>query len=202
MATKLGDHPPSSPEWHALRAGRLGGSDAGTLIGHGFRDWRELLAEKAGGTEPTPDTPAMARGRWLEPALLAYAADRGYVADPAMHGTYVDDERNWMLANPDGIAGSVLIEAKSTSWRDPEKWGRGGSDQIPPGFLAQVTWNCHVLGLERWVLPVVSAKLTPGAQHSPCALEFSLYKGHYNPEFAAFLIRRGERFMQELQETK
>lgn len=200
---KLGDYPPHSPEWHALRAGHLGASDMGVLLGYGYKSRAELLAEKANPPTEHHETDGMKRGRWLEPALLAYAADRGYVPDPAMHGTWHNTDYPWATVNPDGVTASgVLIECKSTSVREPGEWGRGGSSQVPPGYLAQVTLTCGVMGLEKWVLPVLATKPTPDDEHAPSTFDWALYKGSFDPKFFAFICRLADRFMADLAELK
>ena len=197
-ATLLGNWEPHSPEWYGARAGRIGGSDLAAILG--ISPWAtrdDLLAEKraqlADDWTPAPTTASQQRGIWLEPALLAYAADRGYPADPARNGTYAAD---WQLVNPDGITNTgELVEAKSVRMRTPDKWGRGGTDQIPANYEAQVQWGCGLLGLDRWVMPVISTKADGDGGSD---FVFSLYKGKADPVIFRALVRRAADFHREL----
>lgn len=205
-AEKVSDFPPNSPEWLALRAGKLGGSDAGTLIGAGFKDWWELIVDKAVIQEAKPPTDAMNRGNWLEPAALAFAADKGYVANSEMHGTWMNPEFPYANLNPDGIDTDkgVLIECKTARMRFPEKWGRAGTDKVPLGYLAQVTFLCGILGYEKWVIPVIATKgrVDRRTGEVESDFDFALYRGKFNPELFAELIDRAEDFMADLAEFR
>lgn len=198
MATAIGQWEPGSADWLSARRWRLGGSDIGAVVGWSPFDTRaDLLFRKAYGGE-VPASNAMVRGTLLEPAVMTYAASRGFVADPDLAGTYVSDEHDWMLANPDGItADGVLVEAKAPRVRG-DGWGRGGTAQIPAHYLAQVTWYCGVLGLDRWVLAVIATKQSAIGPD----FDMALYKGRFSPALFAGLTKHGQRFMDELADER
>ena len=203
MTARLaGNPPPDSAEWHALRRGSIGGSDIGSIVGVGYQTRDQLLAEKraqlADDWTPDPPTPSMLRGVWLEPAVIAYLSHRGHATDPQLHGTWVHDTQPWHY-NPDGIdTDGVLLEAKSTHTRRPDLWGRGGTDQIPAGYLCQVTWGCGLLGLDRWALGVIATKQTVNGSD----FDFAYYRGRFDPDLYRALCAAADTFTHELnQET-
>lgn len=178
--TALGIYVPQSPEWYAARRWRVGASEASVVLGMSpYQRADDLFAAKLDGTY-VPDTAAMQRGRLLEPAVLAWGAERhGLDYDPDLSAaTYVHDEYDWALANPDAVTREgVLVEAKTTSNRDTEDgWGRGGTDQIPLAYACQVEWSCAVLGLDRWTLLVLA-----GGINGRPSLDFMAYRGYANP---------------------
>ena len=66
----LGTYVPGSPEWHAARRWRIGGSEIAQVMGwsrFGSRD--DLLAAKLNPVDKPPSR-AMLRGTLLEPAVL------------------------------------------------------------------------------------------------------------------------------------
>lgn len=176
----VGTYQPQSPDWYAARRWRVGASEASVVLGMSpYQRADDLFAAKLADTQ-TPDTPAMLRGRLLEPAVLGWGAERhGLDYDPdASAATYVHDERDWCLANPDAMTRDwVYVEAKTTRDRNTEDgWGRGGTDQIPLAYSAQVEWGCGVTGAERWVLLVLA-----GAVNGRPSLDFMAYRGVANP---------------------
>lgn len=177
--------------WHQARAGRIGGSDLGAIIGHGYQTRDELLAEKIGGSLREP-SPAMRRGHYAEAYLRAWlAGEKGIVLDDSRYGTYHGDD--WAVINPDGIStDGVLVEFKCHRNRDD--FGRAGTDQIPAKHLAQVTWACGWLGLDRWVLAVHAIKQTGRGPD----WDDALYKGRFDPTFHAWLLRQAHTFHHDM----
>ena len=200
-AYKVADHEPGSPEWLNLRRNHLGASEAGTLIGAGFLNWNQLVAEKA-NPGPRRESSAMFRGNVLEPACMELARLKGYPANPELHGTWRNDNYPWWSVNHDGISDDgVVIEAKSTAMRDKGRgWGRGGTAQIPLGYLAQVTVQCGIIGADRWVMPVIATKVKKGRERGTVESDFSiaLYKGRFDAKLFAELNVKAEQFMQDL----
>lgn len=102
-----------TPEWHAWRAGVIGGSDAAAVMG--VSKWttiHKLWEQKTGRRGPTPDNPAMARGRELEDeALQAWSYRTGEIASPAC---VEHEEISFVGASLDGMTfdGGLLVEIK------------------------------------------------------------------------------------------
>lgn len=179
--------------WHEARRGRVGGSDLGAIIGHGYQARAELLAEKT-GQATRPDTEAMRRGHYAEHYLRAWLdGEKGIVLDDDRAGTYHGDD--WAVINPDGIStDGRLVEFKCHATRDG--WGRAGTDQIPAKHLAQVTWGAGWLGLDRWVLAVHATKVT---DRGP-TFDDALYKGCVDLDFFHWLKREARVFWADLQQ--
>lgn len=195
-ATLAGSWPDHSPEWNAARAGRVGGSDIGAVIG--VSPWQsrtDLLHRKAGLLEPQKHTAAMSRGHALEPVIIDHLlAKLDDTLDDAMSGTWVEDR---FVYNPDGVTThGVLLEAKTTSDRCREKgWGRAGTDHVPDTYLAQVTWGCGLLGIEEWHLCVLH-----GATNGRPDLGFAHYKGRLDIDLYAALRAEATRFITDLDQ--
>ncbi len=198
----LGTYTPRSPEWHDARRWRVGGSDVAVILG--LAPWAtsrdDLMRQKLDGTT-SPETPAMRRGRWLEPAVLTAVAERdGLTYDPAASAaTYIHDFHDWALYHPDAIAtNSVLVEAKTTSDRTTEHgWGRAGTDAIPTAYQCQVAWGCGVTGADRWVLGVCH-----GATNGRPDLDVALYRGAADPALFARLLAHCGRWHTRLIDTR
>ena len=108
----LGTFPPRSAEWHEARRWRVGGSDVAVILGHSpyGQTSAQLMRAKLDG-DTLAETPAMQRGRLLEPAVLEWAAERyGLEYDAAASAaTYVHDEHNWALGNPDALTTARVL---------------------------------------------------------------------------------------------
>ena len=141
MSKPLGTFAPDSPAWHDARRWRIGGSEIAQVCGQspwGTAD--DLLAAKLAGPDATRrPSKAQERGTALEPAVLAWVCAReGLDLDPlASAATYVHDDLDWALYNPDGIdRGGALIEIKTTADRCAEHDERTG-DQGEPALLTR-----------------------------------------------------------------
>lgn len=198
----LGTFPPRSAEWHEARRWRVGGSDVAVILGHSpyGQTSAQLMRAKLDG-DTIAETPAMQRGRLLEPAVLAWAAERhGLEYDAsASAATYVHDEHNWALGNPDALTTTgVLVEAKTTGNRcDEDGWGRAGTDRVPLVYAYQVQWLCGVTGATEWLLPVHY-----GGHNGRPANDFAAYKGKADPAIFARLITYCGRWHARLIETR
>lgn len=198
MARQLGVWPDRSPEWHAARRWRVGGSDIGVILGWSpYKTRADLLAEKlAEPVDPTTSA-AQARGIYCEPACLAWLADReGLTYDPERSaGTWVRDDADWQMANPDSVTTDArLVEAKTCGERTTEHgWGRAGTDQIPLTYAAQVQWTMHVLDLDLTLMPVLAGQPK---------FEFALYKIKRNQNVIDYLVAEATRFRDELLTMK
>lgn len=194
----LGTFKPDSPEWHAARRWRVGGSEVATVCG--WSEWEtraDLLARKLGELEQRPKSKAMERGTMLEPAILAWAAHReGLTYDPAASAaTYVHDDLDVLLANPDGVTvDGLLVEAKTCADRTTDKgWGRAGTDQVPLGYAAQINHTLGVLGLRSALLACLH-----GATNGRPDLGLAIYRLTFNEAAFAYTTRKALAFASEL----
>jgi putative phage-type endonuclease len=192
-AHKIGQWSTNDPSWHEARRTRIGGSEIGALMGWSpFQTPQQLLASKLGAT-PDRNTPAMRRGRYLEPAIAAwYAGEHDVEYDAEYQGTWVA-ENDWQLYNPDAVTTEgVLCEFKTTSVRDSEHgWGRAGGSKVPLAYAAQVQWGLGVLGLPEAVLVVLA-----GAPK----FDFAVYRMRFQPESFAYLTQRADQFRARIPE--
>ena len=196
----LGPYVPGSPEWHAARRWRIGGSEIAQVMGwsrFGSRD--DLLAAKLTPVDKPP-TRAMLRGTVLEPSVLSWGAARhGYQYADGSDGTYLHGVYDWALANPDAIADSdsgerVLIEVKTTTDRSEEMgWGRAGTDQIPLYYRAQVAHGMAVMDLPETRLLVLH-----GATNGRPDLDIAEYRIKRDRPLEMKLLAAGKRFIHEL----
>lgn len=138
------------------------------------------------------DSAVMEYGRYLEPALLAWFADRHPELDVFPGEWTVKD--GWAGATPDGRArvrtgyagistppSPALVECKTgrLSW----EWENG----VPPGYYDQVQWQLWVTG-ERtcWVVADVQ-------------MEFREYRIERDEDHIDYLVAEGRAFMASLE---
>ena len=197
----LGTYTPGSPEWHAARRWRIGGSEIGQVMGWSRWGTRaDLLAAKLAEPVDKPQTDAQLRGTLLEPAVLAWGAARyGYQYADGSDATYVHRAFPWALYNPDSIADSdsgerVLIECKTATDRSEDNgWGRAGTGRIPAAYKAQVAWGMAVLDL-----PEAHVLVLAGAHNGRPNLAFSRYIIRRDRAFENRLLTAGLAFIREL----
>lgn len=202
MTRILGSAPDGSPEWHAMRAGRIGGSSIAAVCGWSpFETRADLLARMAGEVPPKEYSRAMSRGHALEAAVADWlAADKGLTYDPdASAATYGHDDIEWAIFNPDRITtDGVLVEVKTTHERSDEAgWGRAGTDKVPLYYSAQVQWGMGIVGLDSCWLTVLY-----GAHNGRPKLDRADYRIRRDPAAFRFLLGKAERFIDELNSRK
>lgn len=157
----LGRWASGSPEWHAARRDRIGGSDVAAIVG--LSKWQSrysLWCEKAGLVEPDPSTRAQDRGHFLEGGVADWFAHEHPEFQVVQAGTYVhaDPDRDWQLTNPDRLLvqdGQVVGGLEIKTDADGREWGDSGTDHIPYYYLTQVKWYMDVLGLPWWTVAVL-----------------------------------------------
>lgn len=192
----LGTYVPGSPDWHAARRWRIGGSEIAQVMGwsrFGSRD--DLLAAKLTPVDKPPSR-AMLRGTLLEPSVLSWGAARhGYQYADGSNSTYLHGVYDWALYNPDALlVDDSLIEVKTTADRSSEMgWGRAGTDQIPLYYRAQVAWGMAVMDL-----PEAHVLVLAGAHSGRPDLHFSRYMVKRDRPLEMKLLAAGKRFIQEL----
>ena len=171
-ATHLGTYTPQTPEWHAARMTGLGGSEIAAVLGLSKYESRyALYHRKRGHIPPQPDNTDMEWGRRLEDAIRAkFAEEHPELVVDHQPGTWASLDRPWQIANPDGLAfestgtardklvatelwrkrmpilPTAVVEIKTA--RDDWEWGRPGTDEIPPYYLAQARWYLDVFALD------------------------------------------------------
>ncbi len=176
---------PGSPEWMRL----MTASKVAAVCG--LSPWESrfsLWCRMAGLVPAEQDTPVLRRGRYLEPAIVAWWADQhpSFILRPG--GTWVHPEDHRFAASPDRIVWldeSRCLEVKTSTADD--QWGAEGTDQIPPHYFVQCQWQmectgtrvCHVALLDAW-------------------LTFRQYVVEYDPQEAAGLRAEAAAFMDSL----
>ncbi|MEU0236832.1 lambda-exonuclease family protein [Nocardiopsis sp. NPDC006198] len=189
----LGSWPAGSPEWHAARATRLGGSDMAAVLGRSpwvspYRLWHL----KAGLVTDSETTDAQSRGHYLEDGIRRWWADQNPEYEVVTGGTYTHAERDYQLANPDGLIvkdGTVIgvLEIKTDGQDDAETWGHSGTDEIPLYYRTQIQWYMDTLGLPVAHVAVLTARL-----------EFRHYTVRHDDTAGAILRFRAEEFLDSL----
>lgn len=153
----LGDYASNTPEWHALRATGIGGSEVGTICG--VNPWESpftLWAKKTGRIERDFEpSEAMEWGTRLESVILEKFADvhTELTVFPSP-GTFRHKDRDWQIANPDGVfvdsnGEPGIIEIKTARYEDD--W----ADGVPPYYKTQVQWYLQTFGFSRAFVAVL-----------------------------------------------
>ena len=197
----LGAERHQSPEWHALRARGLGGSEIAAVVGLSPFTSRFALWHRKRGTLPEETANNnMSWGIHLEPLLCDYFAELHPEFWSMEAGTLCHNERSWQIANVDRLlypttdvtaktAPLGLLEVKTAHQYDAHEWGAHGSDEIPPYYKCQTLWYLDTLGLQTAHLAV----LIGGS-------DYREYVIHYDAEQAAWLRAEGEAFWTEVVE--
>jgi putative phage-type endonuclease len=148
------DLTPGSPEWLQT----ISASKIPAILG--ISPWESrfsLWQRMAGNISDQEETTTTRRGHYLEPAVAAWFADQ----HPELHvetcGSFAHPEHPEWTAAPDRIAGEHGVEIKSVAYAD--EWGREGTAEIPPYYLAQVAWQMHVTGIRKIYVPIITGML-------------------------------------------
>lgn len=140
-----------TPEWKAQRTKGIGGSDMASLY-NGYGSPRAVYEAKLGLSAPEEiDARTQAifdYGHEREPHIRKAAAEHFGVRFRNT-GTWQNVENPWMLANPDGLAGSdSLLEIKTTGgFTDAAKEWKAG--RVPTHAWVQAHWYALVTGRTR-----------------------------------------------------
>jgi len=178
---------PGSPEWLT----RMSASKIAAVVGLSPYESRfSLWHRMAGLTDGQLESDEMRRGHYLEPAIAAWFGDQHPEYRIESTGTWVAADAEWQAASPDRlcVAGDLptaLLQCKSAA--DTDYYGPSGSDEIPPGYHAQVTWEMLVTGARVCYLAV----LLP-------YLEFREYVIAYDQAEAEQLVTAAAEFMASL----
>lgn len=134
-----------SEEWHELRRGKIGASDAPVIMG--VSPWcnpQDLWEMKLGLKPPPEIKPHMQRGLLMEAAAREYFyIMTGHEVYPEV---YVSPTFEWMMASLDGISKDekVLLEIKCPGKEDHALAEQG---YIPPKYYPQLQHQLAVMQL-------------------------------------------------------
>ena len=134
----------------------LGGSDTAAILG--ISPWKtayQLWCQKVGiipEKEDTEKAKIFARGKRLEPVVLAMMEDEGLIKVTARGQRYQDAELDYLAAEIDAESGSDNVEIKTVSHYADKDWGEPGTDDIPIYYAAQVMHGLMVTGRERCIV--------------------------------------------------
>lgn len=175
----------------------VGGSDVAAIVGispygSAFSVWDRIV----NGTE-REDTPALSRGRRLEPVVLDWYAERtGRVLQRDVR--LAEGHRR---ASFDAIGRAAkhacrVVEAKTSGANDANAWGEDGTDQIPVAYLAQAQWYSG-MGIE-------TGLITEDVVDVPALIagDFRLYHVAFDAEVYGELRERVDRFWVDHVLTK
>lgn len=129
-------------EWHAIRKKKIGASEASICLG--INPWKsayELFFDKLSLEIDRTDSPAMARGRALEPfARAAFSLETGIEVEPK---TYQHGSIDYMMASLDGISSDMknIVEIKCPGAEDHYLALQG---QIPLKYVPQLQHQLEV----------------------------------------------------------
>lgn len=187
----------------------IGGSSLASLLG--VSPWEspyELWLRLTGKVGPTPDNPAMARGRRWEPVI----ADIYSAAHPEFEVTqhnpitgqnwFVrDHDKDYLTGQPDRMLhdqnGRLVagLEIKTASVRTKNNWGQEGTDEVPQGYLLQSNWYAGLMGVRNWKLYVLffSEPDAEGFEKPSSTREYSI---NFDPELFSLCRDRAIDFWE------
>jgi putative phage-type endonuclease len=131
-------------EWLRERQTGLGGTDVAAIAGVGFLDAIDVYRQKtAAEVHERPPTERMHLGTILESEVARRFAeetgyDQLYTAPEIVHHPH----NGWQLCSPDRFTkpkGGRMVELKCVFGPASKDWGPSGSDEVPAGYLIQVT---------------------------------------------------------------
>jgi putative phage-type endonuclease len=171
-----------TPEWHAWRSGIIGGSDAPVIMG--VSPWttiHKLWELKMGLREPSPDNPAMARGRMMESEALD--AWMGFTGETAIPMCVQHETLGFVGASLDGATfdGALLLEIKCPGEKDHAAACETG--QVPVKYWPQ---NQHQLAC------VPEAEL----------LHYWSYRPRYHEPKKLIEVRRDQAYIDDMLEKE
>lgn len=132
-----------SPEWHQFRKGKIGSSDAASIMNVGFKTPLQKYEEKVEGVQ-TPENEAMRRGKMLEPIVLGWVQEHYKIDLKSAVILHPNPKIDWHYSSVDGISqlpdGSWFVtEIKCGNRMDHELTMKG---EIPEKYIPQLN---HIL---------------------------------------------------------
>lgn len=195
-AVLIAQHEAGTPEWHETRTRGIGGSEIAAVVGLSPYESAFSLWHKKKGNIPSEQAGAhLAWGNRLEPVIRDHFASlHPEFCDYIGGGTFRHADRQWQLANPDGLlhladgcdghaAPIALLEIKTSRFGDGFT-----NDEIPVHYVCQVQHYLDVLGLDLAFVAVLIG-----------GNEYREYRIHADPEDQATLREAGARFWESLQ---
>ena len=180
----------SMADWLAARRNGVGASEVAAVCGLSpYEGPLRVWLSKVAGLD-IEDNAALKWGRRFEDDVLEeYVDNHPEVKVKPKPGLFAAAGAPWRLCTPDAVGqdddGRLLCEVKTgMSYGDAETWGEPGTDEIPVQYLCQVTTACDILGLTRWVVPVLLLDQR----------DYREYRGEFAPELADHLRRRVDTF--------
>lgn len=181
---------PGSDEW--LRT--ISASKIAAIAGVSPFDSPFSLYWKMAGTLVEPQTDAMQRGHYLEPAIAQWFGDQHDELVVLDSGTWTHAALPWATASPDRTLAhrtdlthnGALLEIKSTT--QDHEWGEPGSDEVPPYVKVQCLWQLEVTGLDVCHVAVLGS-----------FLEFAEYVVPYDAREAGRLVDMAADFLGKLE---
>lgn len=169
-ARLVGKFANQSPEWHALRATGIGGSDVGTITR--CNPWSSpfaLWARRTGRIADDAVTSEAAEwGTRLESVVLdKFAEEHPELVVHRDCGTWRHEDREWQLANPDAIYQTAdgsygIVEVKTARYEDD--W----ADGVPQYYKTQVNWYAQTFGFKT---PIYVVALFSGSKYREFLVE-------------------------------
>jgi putative phage-type endonuclease len=199
---KLIDIKQQTLEWHAWRAGGLGGSDIAAIMGVSPWVTREQLMEQKLGLRKPDENFAMRRGTRLEPEalrLVCHGMGKDFVPQCVQH-----DDCEWMRVSLDGLFTTneftgdecvfEILEIKCPNWAAHEMALEGF---LPKYYVPQVQYQLLVTGAYRCIY----ASYNDGKKF-PMADHLKLIDVLPDAELQAHILEAAEAFWAELQELR
>jgi putative phage-type endonuclease len=196
-AHRIGTAATGSPEWHALREGRMSGSRIAAAAG--LSPWTSpfsLYYELLGMVPLSEPSEEMRWGTILEePISREYARQHPNIKLRTRCGVWVNNDRPWQVASPDGFiidAGTWEYRRKPTGiWegktaRYDDLWGQPGTDEIPIYYKCQVLHYLDVFGLR---YADISCLFT-GSQYREYRVEWDQEDAEYLREVGWEMLQR------------
>jgi putative phage-type endonuclease len=161
-----------------VRSQGVGGSEIGTILG--LNPWESaytLFHKKLGLIEDLVENNWSIRfGKAFEAPILGLFAEEHKELEVFNTGTFVNNDKEWMHANPDAIAQYkeskelVIVEVKTarSSWAE-----------LPPHYEAQVMWYMHVTGIRKAIVVGVN-----GMTYQEYVVEYDEFMGNLYEERA------------------
>ncbi|MFE2912868.1 YqaJ viral recombinase family nuclease [Kitasatospora indigofera] len=185
---------PEDPEWHAVRATGLGGSDQATILGlDKYSSPLGLWHEKTGTPAPRRDNPvldeAALMGHILEPVVARRFTDLTGLPAYEGPGTLRAIEPEWALANLDRVTlegGRYgVLELKTRSSYALDDW----LDEPPTGPYLQVQ---HYLMVTGWTYGYIACLV--GGQRT------IVHRVERDDDLIAGMLTVGAEFWQRVQD--
>lgn len=173
-------------EQQALRLNGIGSSEIAAVVGlNPYRGPHDIYNEKRGIAAPFEGNEATEFGNRLESVILDWYEEQTGQKLDRTNVSRAHPDAPWMLATVDALAADRIVEAKTASWTQVDRWGETGTDQVPDEYLVQVAWQMAVLDVDRADIAVLLDR------------SFRIYTVHRNMDLERQLIAKGRAFWHD-----